>query len=95
MFLNIGTPKTINFPFGTKGKLMVLGVPIYFSVNKSSMILLSDVSFFSKTIPKFYIPLIRWIKTFGFILERKTLYHNQIHVNRSGQKLILIPKLQL
>ena len=25
--LNIGTPKTINFPFGTNGKLMVLGVP--------------------------------------------------------------------
>ena len=24
----IGTPKTINFPFGTNGKLMVLGVPI-------------------------------------------------------------------
>ena len=28
MFLNIGTPKTINFPFGTNGKLMALGVPI-------------------------------------------------------------------
>ena len=27
MYLNIGTPKTINFPFGTNGKLMVLGVP--------------------------------------------------------------------
>ena len=26
--LNIGTPKHINFPFGTNGKLMVLGVPI-------------------------------------------------------------------
>ena len=26
--LNIGTPKTINFPFETNGKLMVLGVPI-------------------------------------------------------------------
>ena len=26
--LNIGTPKTINFLFGTNGKLMVLGVPI-------------------------------------------------------------------
>ena len=28
MFLNTctGTPKTINFPFGTNGKLMVLGV---------------------------------------------------------------------
>ena len=25
---NIGTPKTINFPFGANGKLMVLGVPI-------------------------------------------------------------------
>ena len=25
---NIGTPKTINFPFGTNGKLMVLGVPL-------------------------------------------------------------------
>ena len=32
--LNIGTPKNINFPFGTNGKLMVLGVPIlkHFSV---------------------------------------------------------------
>ena len=28
MFLKTGTPKTINFPFGTNGKLMVLGVPI-------------------------------------------------------------------
>ena len=30
--LNIGTPKTINFPFGTNGKLMVLGVPIRVSL---------------------------------------------------------------
>ena len=29
MCSNIGTPKTINFPFGTNGKLMVLGVPIH------------------------------------------------------------------
>ena len=28
MSLNIRTPKIINFPFGTNGKLMVLGVPI-------------------------------------------------------------------
>ena len=28
MCLNIGTLKTVNFPFGTNGKLMVLGVPI-------------------------------------------------------------------
>ena len=28
MCLNIGTSKTINFPSGTNGKLMVLGVPI-------------------------------------------------------------------
>ena len=27
--LNIGTPKTINFPFVPNGKLMVLGVPIF------------------------------------------------------------------
>ena len=27
MFINIGTPKNINFPFGTNGKLKVLGVP--------------------------------------------------------------------
>ena len=31
MCLNIGTHKTINFPFGTNGKLMVLGVPILIS----------------------------------------------------------------
>ena len=29
MCLNIGTPKTIKFPFGTNGKLFVLGVPIF------------------------------------------------------------------
>ena len=28
MGLNTGTPKNINFPFGTYGRLMVLGVPI-------------------------------------------------------------------
>ena len=28
MCSDIGTPKIINFPFGTNGKLMVLGVPI-------------------------------------------------------------------
>ena len=28
MCSNIGTLKTINFPFGTNGKLIVLGVPI-------------------------------------------------------------------
>ena len=29
MCSNIGTPKIINFPFETNGKLMVLGVPIF------------------------------------------------------------------
>ena len=35
MCLNIGTPKNVNFPFETNGKLMVLGVPIlkHFRVN--------------------------------------------------------------
>ena len=28
MCLNIGTPKNINFPFETNGKLMIVGVPI-------------------------------------------------------------------
>ena len=28
IFLNFGTPKMINFPFGTNGKLIILGVPI-------------------------------------------------------------------
>ena len=28
MCLNIRTPKNINFPFETNGKLMILGVPI-------------------------------------------------------------------
>ena len=28
MCLNAGRPKTINFPLGTNGKLMFLGVPI-------------------------------------------------------------------
>ena len=35
MCLNIGTTKTINFPFGTNGKLTVLGVP-YFSTLRFS-----------------------------------------------------------
>ena len=38
MWLNIGTPKTINFPFETNGKLMALGVPIgeaYLHINIS------------------------------------------------------------
>ena len=37
--LNIGTPKIINFPFGTNGKLMILGVPILkrFKVSNNSM----------------------------------------------------------
>ena len=30
MCLNVGTPETINFPFGTNGKLMVLGVPVLY-----------------------------------------------------------------
>ena len=36
--LNIGTPKNINFPFETNGKLMILGVPIlkHFRVSSSS-----------------------------------------------------------
>ena len=29
MSLSTRTPETINFPFGTNGKLMVLGVPIF------------------------------------------------------------------
>ena len=29
MCLNIGTPKNMNFPFGTNGKLMVSGVPLH------------------------------------------------------------------
>ena len=28
LIVSTGTPKTINFPFGTNGKLMVLGVQI-------------------------------------------------------------------
>ena len=29
MCLNFGTPKIINFPFGTNGKLIILGVSIH------------------------------------------------------------------
>ena len=29
MCLSIGTPKIVNFPFGTNGKLSILGVPIF------------------------------------------------------------------
>ena len=51
MCLNIGTPQNVNFPFGTNGKLMVLGVPIlkHFKVHKiclTELILLS-ARFFS------------------------------------------------
>ena len=41
MCSNIGTPKIINFPFGTNGKLIVLGVPIlkHFRVLFSNFVL--------------------------------------------------------
>ena len=39
MCLNIGTHKTINFPFGTNGKLMVLSVPILEHLRVSVVIL--------------------------------------------------------
>ena len=56
MCLNIGTPKTINFPFETNGKLMILGVPILkhfrvyvkfklYSINISKVILLNKCEF--------------------------------------------------
>ena len=40
MGLNIGTLKTINFPFETNGKLMALGVPIlkHFRVSEARKI---------------------------------------------------------
>ena len=43
MCSNIGTPKIINFPFGTNGKLMGLGVPIFkhFRVNLHGIIVIS------------------------------------------------------
>ena len=28
IYLNFGTPKIMNFPFGTNGKFIILGVPI-------------------------------------------------------------------
>ena len=37
MCLNIGTHKTIDFPFGTNGKLMVLGVPILEHISVCTM----------------------------------------------------------
>ena len=43
MFLDILTPKTINFPFGTNGKLMILGSPILKHFRYSA--LKSDKSF--------------------------------------------------
>ena len=33
--LNIGTPKTINFPFVLNGKLMVIGVPIFVCIRST------------------------------------------------------------
>ena len=44
MCLNIGTTKTINFPFGTNGKLMVLVVPI----SKHFMVKMDLVETFGK-----------------------------------------------
>ena len=38
MCLNIGTHKTVNFPFETNGKLMVLGVPILKNFRVSRML---------------------------------------------------------
>ena len=40
MYLNIGTPNNPHFPFGTNGKVVVLGVPIlkHFRVGKIGII---------------------------------------------------------
>ena len=49
MCSNIGTPKTINFPFGTNGKLMVLGVPIlkHFRVTAEGIFLGNNLHYMS------------------------------------------------
>ena len=44
MGLNIGTHKTINLPFETNGKLMVLGVPILKHFRVSDFEVSQDVS---------------------------------------------------
>ena len=50
MCLDFGASKTIDFPFGTNGKLMILGVPIlkHFRVNHEVMELQNRV-FMSET----------------------------------------------
>ena len=40
MCLSIGTPKIINFPFGTNGKLIILGVPIFKHIRVYNFVLL-------------------------------------------------------
>ena len=36
MCLNFGIPKIIDFPFGTNGKFISLGVPVYLNPNEMS-----------------------------------------------------------
>ena len=50
MCLNIGTPKTINFPFGTNGNLTVLGVPILKHIRVFLITLGSFFSFLHKNL---------------------------------------------
>ena len=43
IYLNFGTPKTINFPFVSNGKLMVLGVPTFKRHLKPLIFILSQM----------------------------------------------------
>ena len=36
--LNFGTPKIINFPFGTNGKLIILDVPILMPIKVNNSV---------------------------------------------------------
>ena len=42
IYLNFGTPKIMNFPFGTNGKLIILGVPILKHIRVNAALLSQD-----------------------------------------------------
>ena len=77
MCLNIGTPKNINFPFETNGKLMILGVPIlkHFRVNWRKVIA-SFQNFSNKNLDLGLLAIPRQLFCFGslVILDVKCRY---------------------
>ena len=70
MCLNFGTPKTINFPFGTNGKFMVLDVPIL----KQNIGTPKTINFPFGTNGKFMVLDVPILKHYHVLLVSKKLF---------------------